>query len=87
VLLLKDEAPAAAVTASVILERLSFSIVTLALVGVWAAVTLATMPLPSYWQQMFFWFAFVAGVFIFCIVAAVRGEGTYMSRFMSGSRA
>ena len=82
VVLLRDEAPAAAVTASVILERLSFSIVTLALVGLWAAVTLATMPLPSYWQQMFFWFAFVAGVFIFCIVAAVRGEGTYMSRFM-----
>ena len=82
VVLLKDEAPAAAVTASVILERLSFSIVTLALVGVWAAVTLATMPLPGYWRSMFFWFAFVAGVFIFCIVAAVRGEGTYMSRFM-----
>ena len=82
VILLKDEAPAAAVTASVILERLSFSIVTLALVGVWAAVTLATMPLPPYWRDMFFWFAFVAGVFIFCIVAAVRGEGTYMSRFM-----
>ena len=82
VILLKDEAPAAAVTASVILERLSFSIVTLALVGVWAAVTLATMPLPPYWRGMFFWFAFVAGVFIFCIVAAVRGEGTYMSRFM-----
>jgi FKBP-type peptidyl-prolyl cis-trans isomerase FkpA len=52
------------------------------LVGVWAAVTLATMPLPPYWRDMFFWFAFVAGVFIFCIVAAVRGEGTYMSRFM-----
>src|ERR1051325_2886563 len=74
VVLLKDEAPAAAVTASVILERLSFSIVTLALVGLWAAVTLITMPLPSYWQGMFFWFAFVAGVFIFCIVAAIRGE-------------
>jgi FKBP-type peptidyl-prolyl cis-trans isomerase FkpA len=82
VLLLKDEAPAAAVTASVILERLSFSIVTLAMVGVWAAVTLVTMPLPAYWRDMFFWFAVVAGVFIVCIVAAVRGEGTYMSRFM-----
>ncbi|HEY3092029.1 MAG TPA: flippase-like domain-containing protein, partial [Vicinamibacterales bacterium] len=82
VLLLKDEAPAAAVTASVILERLSFSIVTLALVGLWAAVTLVTMPLPAYWRDMFFWFAFVAAIFIFLIAAAVRGEGTYMSRFL-----
>ena len=82
VMLLKDEAPAPAVTASVILERLSFSIVTLALVGVWAAVTLVTMPLAPYWRDMFFWFAFVAGLFILLIVAAVRGEGTYMSRFL-----
>src|SRR6185295_13331162 len=82
VVLLKDEAPAPAVTASVILERLSFSIVTLALVGVWAAVTLMTMPLAPYWRDMFFWFAFVAALFILLIVAAVRGEGTYMSRFL-----
>lgn len=82
VVLLKDEVPPAAVTASVILERLSFSIVTLALVGVWAAVTLVTMPLPPYWQQMFFWFAFIAAVVILLIVLAVRGEGTYMSRFL-----
>ena len=82
VVLLKDEAPPAAVTASVILERLSFSIVTLALVGLWAAVTLVTMPLPAYWRDMFFWFAFVAAIFIFLIALAVRGEGTYMSRFL-----
>jgi FKBP-type peptidyl-prolyl cis-trans isomerase FkpA len=82
VVLLKDEAPAPAVTASVILERLTFSIVTLALVGVWAAVTLLTMPLAPYWRGMFFWFAFVAAVFIVLITAAVRGEGTYMSRFL-----
>jgi lysylphosphatidylglycerol synthase-like protein len=82
VVLLKDEAPAPAVTASVILERLTFSIVTLALVGVWAAITLVTMPLAPYWRGMFFWFAFVAAVFIVLITAAVRGEGTYMSRFL-----
>jgi FKBP-type peptidyl-prolyl cis-trans isomerase FkpA len=82
VMLLKDEAPAPAVTASVILERLTFSIVTLALVGVWAAITLVTMPLAPYWRGMFFWFASVAAVFIVLIVAAVRGEGTYMSRFL-----
>jgi FKBP-type peptidyl-prolyl cis-trans isomerase FkpA len=82
VVLLKDEAPPPAVTASVILERLSFSIVTLALVGVWAAVTLMTMPLAAYWRGVFFWFAFVAAMFIFLIVLAVRGEGTYMSRFL-----
>jgi FKBP-type peptidyl-prolyl cis-trans isomerase FkpA len=82
VMLLKDEAPAPAVTAAVILERLTFSIVTLALVGVWAAVTLVTMPLAPYWRGMFFWFAFVAGIFIVLITAAVRGEGTYMSRFL-----
>lgn len=82
VVLLRDEVPPAAVTASVILERLSFSIVTLALVGVWAAVTLLTMALPAYWRGMFFWFAFVAAIFIFVIVLAVRGEGTYMSRFL-----
>jgi FKBP-type peptidyl-prolyl cis-trans isomerase FkpA len=82
VVLLKDEAPAPAVTASVILERLTFSIVTLALVGIWAAITLVTMPLAPYWRGMFFWFAFVAAVFIVLITAAVRGEGTYMSRFL-----
>jgi FKBP-type peptidyl-prolyl cis-trans isomerase FkpA len=82
VVLLQDEAPPPAVTASVILERLSFSIVTLALVGVWAAVTLVTMPLAAYWRGVFFWFAFVAAIFIFLIVLAVRGEGTYMSRFL-----
>ena len=82
VVLLKDEAPAPAVTASVILERLSFSIVTLTLVGVWAAVTLLTMPLAPYWRGMFFWFVVVAAIFIVLIVAAVRGEGTYMSRFL-----
>jgi FKBP-type peptidyl-prolyl cis-trans isomerase FkpA len=82
VVLLKDEAPAPAVTAAVILERLTFSIVTLALVGVWAAITLLTMPLAAYWRGMFFWFAFVAAVFIVLTVAAVRGEGTYMSRFL-----
>jgi FKBP-type peptidyl-prolyl cis-trans isomerase FkpA len=82
VVLLKDEAPTPAVTASVILERLTFSIVTLALVGVWAAITLVTMPLAPYWRGMFFWFAFVAAVFIVLITAAVRGEGTYMSRFL-----
>ena len=82
VVLLKDEAPAPAVTASVILERLTFSIVTLALVGVWAAITLVTMPLPPYWRGMFFWFTLVAAVFIVLITAAVRGEGTYMSRFL-----
>jgi FKBP-type peptidyl-prolyl cis-trans isomerase FkpA len=82
VVLLKDEAPPAAVTASVILERLSFSIVTLALVGVWAAITLVTMPLPAYWREMFFWFALVAAIFISLIALAVRGEGTYMSRFL-----
>ena len=82
VVLLKDEAPAPAVTASVILERLSFSIVTLALVGVWAAVTLVTMPLAPYWRGMFFWFVVVAAIFIVLIAAAVRGEGTYMSRFL-----
>jgi phosphatidylglycerophosphate synthase len=82
VVLLKDEAPAPAVTASVILERLSFSIVTLTLVGVWAAVTLLTMPLAPYWRGMFFWFVVVAAIFIVLIAAAVRGEGTYMSRFL-----
>ena len=82
VVLLKDEAPAPAVTASVILERLTFSIVTLALVGAWAAITLITMPLAPYWRGMFFWFAFVAAVFIVLITAAIRGEGTYMSRFL-----
>jgi uncharacterized protein (TIRG00374 family) len=82
VVLLRDEAPPPAVTASVILERLTFSIVTLALVGVWAAITLVTMPLAPYWRGMFFWFAVVAAVFIVLIAAAVRGEGTYMSRFL-----
>ena len=82
VVLLRDEAPAPAVTASVILERLSFSIVTLALVGAWAAVTLVTVPLAPYWRGMFFWFALVAAIFVFLIVVAVRGEGTYMSRFL-----
>jgi len=70
------------VTASVILERLTFSIVTLALVGVWAAVTLVTMPLAPYWREMFFWFAFVAALVILVTALAVRGEGTYMSRFL-----
>ena len=82
VVLLKDEAAAPAVTASVILERLSFSIVTLALVGLWAAVTVVTMPLAPYWRGMFFWFVAVAAIFIVLIAAAVRGEGTYMSRFL-----
>jgi uncharacterized protein (TIRG00374 family) len=82
VVLLRDEAPAPAVTASVILERLSFSIVTLALVGVWAAVTLVTVPLPAGWRDMFFWFTVVAAVFVLLIAAAIRGEGTYMSRFL-----
>jgi FKBP-type peptidyl-prolyl cis-trans isomerase FkpA len=82
VVLLKDEAPAPAVTASVILERLTFSIVTLALVGVWAAVTLVTTPLAPYWRGMFFWFVCVASIFIVLTVAAVCGEGTYMSRFL-----
>jgi len=82
VVLLKDEVPPAAVTASVILERLSFSIVTLALVGIWAAVTLVTMPLPAYWRDMFFWFAFIAAIVVFLIALAIRGEGTYMSRFL-----
>lgn len=82
VVLLKDEAPTPAVTAAVILERLTFSIVTLALVGVWAAVTLVTTPLAPYWRGMFFWFAFVASIFIVLTAAALRGEGTYMSRFL-----
>jgi phosphatidylglycerophosphate synthase len=66
----------------VILERLSYSVVTLALVGIWAGVALAAVPLSMYWRDVFFWVAFAAAILIFLIVLAIRGEGTYMSRFL-----
>jgi uncharacterized protein (TIRG00374 family) len=82
VVLLKDDAPTPAITASVILERLTFSVATLALVGLWAAMALLTMPLPTYWRGVFIWFVLVAAVVVCLAAAAVGGDGTHMSRFL-----
>jgi phosphatidylglycerophosphate synthase len=80
VILLQGESDAREATAAVALERLSFIVLTMLLVGVGALIAIFTLPLSHLWFRVFRGFAIAAGVLGVFTVAILTGRGTYLGR-------
>lgn len=65
--------------AAVALERMSYVIVTSAVVGMCAAAAIVGLPLAPVWLRMFRAFVILAGVVVGAALLVVRGRGTYLN--------
>lgn len=77
--MLLPEVPATDAAAAVALERLSYGIVTSAILGAAATAAVVGMPLTSGWFRVFRFIAFAAAAFIGITVMIVAGRGQYLA--------
>jgi phosphatidylglycerophosphate synthase len=66
-------------TAAVALERVSYLIITTAIVGVCAVAAAVSLPLATAWFRIYSGFAIVAAVIVGSSVLVARGRGVYLN--------
>ena len=86
VVLLRREVDPREATAAVALERLAFMVLTTVIIGVGAVIAIAVLPLSQIWFRIFRGFAIGAGVLMLLAVGVLTGRGSYVERFLGGSR-
>jgi hypothetical protein len=79
VLLLAGETPPHEAAAAVALERASYTVGTLLLVGVGSVAALALLPLTPVWVHVFRWFAAIAGIAAALTIAVLLGKRRYVA--------
>ena len=81
VVLLLGRVPAAASTASTILERTAMGIMSVILVAITAIAAMSSDVVPEDWQQIFQWIAIVAVVVVLITLIFLTRQGRYIGPF------
>jgi hypothetical protein len=79
--LLLGRVPAAASTASTILERTAMGIMSVILVAITASAAMSSDLVPEGWQQIFQWIAIVAVVVVLITLIFLTRQGRYIGPF------
>jgi uncharacterized protein (TIRG00374 family) len=81
VVLLLGRVPAAASTASTILERTAMGVMSVILVAIMAIAAMSSDVVPEDWQQIFQWIAIVAVVVVLITLIFLTRQGRYVGPF------